>query len=121
MLDCSRMAHGAGRFRFKHMQHARGGEIAEAAVVQGLEVYPAKNLREVAEFVAGKKEIAPLREDPELIFQQQRRYDIDLADVKGQESVKRALVTEVGAPDGACATTVKQSPEDARIVHAAAW
>jgi magnesium chelatase family protein len=64
---------------------------AEAAVVQGLEVYPAKTLREVAEFVAGKRELAPRKEDPTLIFQQHRQYDVDFTDVKGQESVKRAV------------------------------
>ena len=63
----------------------------EAAVVQGIEVYPAKTLREVAEFVSGKRELAPLKEDPSLLFQQHRNYDIDFTDVKGQESVKRAL------------------------------
>src|SRR6266853_479350 len=63
----------------------------EAAVVQGIEVYPAKTLREVAEFVAGKRELAPLKEDPSSLFQQHRHYDIDFTDVKGQESVKRAL------------------------------
>jgi magnesium chelatase family protein len=68
---------------------------AEAAVVQGLDVYPARNLREVAEFVAGKREIAPVREDPLTIFQQQRRYDEDFVDVKGQESVKRSLEVAV--------------------------
>ena len=64
---------------------------AEAAVVQGIDVYPARNLREVAEFLAGKHQLEPQREDPSLIFQQHRQYDVDFADVKGQESVKRAL------------------------------
>lgn len=65
--------------------------VAEAAVVQGLDVYPARNLREVAEFVSGKRELAPVRENPEEIFSQTRRYDVDFSDVKGQESAKRAL------------------------------
>lgn len=65
--------------------------VAEAAVVQGIDVYPGRNLREVAELVAGKRELEPVRENPEEIFRQRRRYDIDFADVKGQESAKRAL------------------------------
>ncbi len=64
---------------------------AEAAVVAGIDVYPAKNLREIAEFLAGKRDLVPFKEDSEQVFQQQRKYDVDFADVKGQEHVKRAL------------------------------
>jgi magnesium chelatase family protein len=65
--------------------------VAEAAVVQGLAVYPARTLREVADFLAGKRPLEPVREDPAALFQQHRQYDVDLVDVKGQENVKRAL------------------------------
>jgi magnesium chelatase family protein len=64
---------------------------AEAAVVDGLQVIPVQNLREAATFLEGEVRIAPSKVDVAKIFDQPHDDDVDFADVKGQESVKRAL------------------------------
>src|SRR5215831_1546607 len=64
---------------------------AEAAVVSGLQVIPIQNLREAVSFLEGEINIAPTRVDIAKVFDQDHEDEIDFADVKGQESVKRAL------------------------------
>jgi magnesium chelatase family protein len=64
---------------------------AEAAVVRGLQVLPVRNLREAVSFFEGELKLAPAEVDLQGIFDQPLEDDLDFADVKGQESVKRAL------------------------------
>ena len=64
---------------------------AEAAVVEGLLVIPVPNLRAAAQFLEGEIKIAPARVDLARIFAQNQTDDLDFAEVKGQESAKRAL------------------------------
>ncbi len=70
--------------------------VREAAMVSGIEIYPAHNLREVFEFLTGEKPLLPIREDLSQFFTHGQAYEHDLGDVRGQHHVKRAIEVAVG-------------------------
>ena len=70
----------------------------EAAVVEGLEVIPVNTLREAVEFLAGTSPLLPMRVDTQALFETAQANGADLQEVKGQETVKRAL--EIAAAGG---------------------
>lgn len=69
---------------------------AEASIVKGIEIYAVKTVSELLSHLKGETALAPIKEG-DYPLSQSPKY-LDFADVKGQETAKRAL--EIAAAGG---------------------
>ncbi len=69
--------------------------MAEAAVIEGIQVFGVKSLHQAWKFLNGEEEIRPYQLDRRAFFDSHRNYEVDFDEVKGQHHVKRALEVAV--------------------------
>ena len=71
----------------------------EGAVVDGMDILPADNLKQVIDHLKGKAPIAPYQIDSQALLNEgQASYRVDFSEIKGQDNAKRAL--EIAAAGG---------------------
>jgi magnesium chelatase family protein len=64
----------------------------EAAVVEAVAVFAVQSLSEAVGLLSGQLHAEPITSNIEELFARLNTYDVDFADVRGQEFAKRALV-----------------------------
>ncbi len=63
----------------------------EAGIVEGINIFPISNLRELVRFLNQEIDILPINVDKKELMRHSDNYQIDFSDVKGQNHAKRAL------------------------------